>query len=65
MIDETEDEWMLHVMNTNLGGPMRYIRDALKIFIPKNDGVIINISAFSFRDIGIAVRMRRRFQRSN
>ena len=28
MIDETEDEWMLHVMNTNLGGPMRYIRDA-------------------------------------
>lgn len=45
MIDETEDEWMLHVMNTNLGGPMRYIRDALKIFIPKNDGVIINISS--------------------
>lgn len=45
MIDETEDEQMLHVMNTNLGGPMRYIRDALKIFMPKNDGVIINISS--------------------
>ena len=45
MIDETEDEWMLHVMNTNLGGPMRYIREALKIFMPKNDGVIINISS--------------------
>ena len=45
MIDETDDEWMLHVMNTNLGGPMRYIREALKIFMPKNDGVIINISS--------------------
>lgn len=45
MIDETDDDWMLHVMNTNLGGPMRYIREALKIFMPKNDGVIINISS--------------------
>lgn len=36
---------MLYVMNTNLGGPMRYIREALKIFLPKNDGVIINISS--------------------
>ena len=45
MIDETEDDWMLYVMNTNLGGPMRYIKEALKIFLPKNDGVIINISS--------------------
>ncbi len=45
MIDETDDEWMLYVMNTNLGGPVRYIREALKIFMPKNDGVIINISS--------------------
>lgn len=45
MIDETEDDWMMYVMNTNLGGPMRYIREALKIFLPKNDGVIINISS--------------------
>lgn len=45
MIDETDDDWMMHVMNTNLGGPMRYIREALKIFIPQNDGVIINISS--------------------
>lgn len=45
MIDETDDDWMMHVMNTNLGGPMRYIREALKIFMPKNDGVIINISS--------------------
>lgn len=45
MIDELTDEWMLHVMNTNLGGPMRYIREALKYFMPKNEGVIINISS--------------------
>ena len=45
MIDETDDDWMRYVMDTNLGGPMRYIREALKIFLPKNDGVIINISS--------------------
>ena len=45
MINETDDDWMLYVMNTNLGGPMRYIREALKIFLPKNEGVIINISS--------------------
>ena len=45
LIDETDDDWMMMVMNTNLGGPMRYIREALKIFLPKNDGVIINISS--------------------
>ena len=45
MIDETDDDWMMYVMNTNLGGPMRYIREALKIFLPKNEGVIINISS--------------------
>ena len=43
MIDETDDEWMRFVMDTNLGGPMRYIREALKIFLPKNDGVIISV----------------------
>lgn len=45
MIDETDDEWMRYVMDTNLGGPMRYIREVLKVFLPKNDGVIINISS--------------------
>ena len=45
MIDETDDEWMLYVMNTNLGGPMRYIREALKLFLPKDEGVIINVSS--------------------
>lgn len=45
IIDETDDEWMLHVMNTNFGGPVRYIREALRIFLPKNEGVIINVSS--------------------
>lgn len=45
IIDETTDAWMTHIMNVNLGGPMRYIREALKYFLPKNDGVIINISS--------------------
>lgn len=45
IIDETSDEWMQHIMNVNLGGPMRYIREALSYFLPKNDGVIINISS--------------------
>lgn len=45
MIDETDDEWVQHVIDTNLAGSMRYIREALKIFLPKNDGVIINISS--------------------
>lgn len=35
IIDETDDEWMMYVMNTNLGGPMRYIREALKVFCRK------------------------------
>ena len=45
LIDETDDEWMRYIMDINLGGPMRYIREALKVFLPKNDGVIINISS--------------------
>lgn len=45
LIDDLDDEWFEHVIQTNLGGPVRYIREALKIFLPKNDGVIINISS--------------------
>lgn len=45
MIDETTDEWVEHVYNTNVMGPLRYIRESLKIFMPKNDGCIINISS--------------------
>lgn len=45
MIDELSDEWMDHILRTNLGGPMKYTREALKYFMPKNDGVIINISS--------------------
>lgn len=45
LIEETTDEWMEHVMNVNFNGPMRYIREAVKIFLPKDDGVIINITS--------------------
>ncbi len=45
MIDETDDEWLEHVYQTNVFGPFRFIREALKIFLPKNEGCIINISS--------------------
>ncbi len=45
MVDECTEEWMLHVLDTNLVGPFRYISEALKIFMPKNEGVIINTSS--------------------
>ena len=45
MIDETDDEWLEHVYQTNVFGPFRFIREALKIFMPKNEGCIINISS--------------------
>ncbi|MBR6900645.1 MAG: SDR family NAD(P)-dependent oxidoreductase [Synergistaceae bacterium] len=45
MIDETDDEWLEHVYQTNVFGPFRFIRESLKIFMPKNDGCIINISS--------------------
>ena len=38
MIDETDDEWLEHVYQTNVFGP-------LKVFLPKNEGCIINISS--------------------
>lgn len=45
LIDDTDDEWLEHVASINLAGPVRYIREALKIFLPKNEGVIINITS--------------------
>lgn len=45
IIDDTTDEWAEHVYNTNVLGPLRYIRESLKIFLPKNEGCIINISS--------------------
>ena len=45
IIDDTTDEWAQHVYNTNVMGPLRYIRESLKIFLPKNEGCIINISS--------------------
>ena len=33
MIDETDDEWLEHVYQTNVFGPFRFIREALKVFL--------------------------------
>lgn len=44
MIDKTDDEWLEHVYQTNVFGPFRFIREALKVLLPKNEGCIINIS---------------------
>lgn len=33
-----------HVYQTNVFGPFRFIREALKVLLPKNEGCIINIS---------------------
>ena len=44
-IDDTEDDWMNYILNINVGGPIRYTREALKIFMPKNEGVIITVSS--------------------
>lgn len=45
MIDETNDALIGQIMDVNLGGPLRYIREALKVFLPKNEGVIVNVSS--------------------
>lgn len=44
-IDETEEEHMQYIININLGGVIRHCREALHIFLPKNEGVIINVSS--------------------
>lgn len=44
-IDDTEDDWMNYILNINVGGPIRYIREALKYFMPKNEGVIVTVSS--------------------
>lgn len=45
LIDDTDDEWLEYVASVNLAGPVRHIREALKIFLQKNEGVIINITS--------------------
>lgn len=45
LIDDTDDEWLEYVSSVNLAAPMRHIRAAQKIFLPKNEGVIINITS--------------------
>jgi len=45
IIEETEDDWMKYILNINVGGVIRYTREAVKYFLPKNEGVIINVSS--------------------
>lgn len=45
LIDDTDDEWFDKVSSVNLVAPVRHIREALKIFLPKDEGVIINITS--------------------
>ena len=45
LIDDTDDDWLDYVAAINLAGPVRHIREALKIFLQKNEGVIINITS--------------------
>lgn len=52
-IDETTDEWIDHVLDVNLKAPICYAKEAIKYFLPKNDGVIINITSVNgVRPIG-------------
>ncbi len=44
-IDEIEDERMQAIFDVNYFGPARYVREALKYFLPKDDGVIINVTS--------------------
>lgn len=44
-IDETDDAYVENVIDVNLMGPIRYMREALKVFLPKDDGVIINVTS--------------------
>ncbi len=38
MIDETDDDAVNTIMNVNFGGPLRYIREALRIFFTEERG---------------------------
>lgn len=44
-IDEVDDETMQKVFDVNYFGPSRYVREALKYLLPKDNGVIINITS--------------------
>lgn len=44
-IDEIDDETMQKVFDVNYFGPSRYVREALKYLLPKDQGVIINITS--------------------
>lgn len=43
--DAIDDETMQKVFDVNYFGPSRYVREALKYLLPKDQGVIINITS--------------------
>lgn len=44
-VAEVDDEMWEKVMKVNVDGPFKAMRSALKVFLPKNSGVIVNISS--------------------
>ena len=44
-IEEASDEHFAKIMELNLVGPFRYCREAVKHFMPRNEGRIINVSS--------------------
>ncbi|RKF19388.1 SDR family oxidoreductase [Altericroceibacterium spongiae] len=44
-IEEASDEHFADIMELNLVGPFRFCREAVKHFMPRNEGRIINISS--------------------
>lgn len=44
-IEEATDEHFAKIMELNLVGPFRYCREAVKHFMPRNEGRIINVSS--------------------
>ena len=61
MIDETDDEWLEHVYQTNVFGPFRFIRESLKIFLPKNEDSTLISSSLGFILEKIVLRVKNLF----
>ena len=44
-IEEASDEHFAKIVQLNLAGPFRFCREAVKHFMPRNEGRIINVSS--------------------
>jgi 3-oxoacyl-[acyl-carrier protein] reductase len=44
-IEETPDEVFEHIVQVNYAGVFRYCREAVRHFLPRNEGVIVNVSS--------------------